>query len=236
MRIGGLQKLTLLDYPGLTACTIFLSGCNLRCPYCHNGLLVVPGKLSRAVSETELFAFLKKRQGLLDGVCVTGGEPLLSDEILPFLFRIKQLGYQVKLDTNGTNPARLKEVIREGLADYVAMDIKNSKERYPITVGREDFSIKPVEQSVDILREGKVEYEFRTTVVKGLHDRESIGAIGDWISGAQRYFLQNFRESEDLIAELSGIRIPMGSFKREELEEFIHILQSKQIPAVIRGE
>lgn len=202
MRIGGLQKLTLLDFPGHVACTIFLQSCNFRCPFCHNSSLVLG---TDAISEDEVFAFLKKRQGLLDGVAITGGEPLLTKEIDTLLEKIKALGYAVKLDTNGSFPAKLRELIDRKLVDYVAMDIKNAREKYDRTAGAVGV-LDAVEESVSLLLEGRVPYEFRTTVVDELHEPEDFIAIGQWIQGADAYFLQCYVDSGDILE--SGLHAP----------------------------
>ena len=199
MRIAGLQKLTLLDFPGHTACTVFTAGCNLRCPFCHNSELVLPQRTPPRLDEEEFFSFLNKRQGILEGVCVTGGEPLLQADIAPFLARIKELGYAVKLDTNGCFPHRLKQLVRDGLVDYVAMDVKNCRERYGETVGIPDFDPSGVEASVAFLLSGTVDYEFRTTVTAQHHDEDAMASIARWISGAKRYALQSFRDSGDVL-------------------------------------
>ncbi len=195
MKICGLQKMTLLDYPGRVACTVFLGGCDMRCPFCHNSTLA-DGTAPEVMGEEELFSFLEKRRGLLDGVAVTGGEPLLREENLDLLRSIRRLGYSVKLDTNGTHPDRLRRVIGEGLAQYVAMDIKNSPERYAETAGLKQLDLRPVQESVTLLLEGRTDYEFRTTVVAELHDEDSFRKIGPWIRGARRYFLQKFTDRE----------------------------------------
>lgn len=197
MRIGGLQKLTLLDFPQKVACTVFLTGCNFRCPFCHNTPLLFQ---QGTISEDALFSFLKKRQGMLDGVAITGGEPLLYAEIDQFIRKIKDLGYAVKLDTNGSFPDRLKKLIDEKLIDYVAMDIKNSREKYAVTAGLPQRP-EGIEKSVSLLLSGVVPYEFRTTVVEELHTPGDFRAIGEWIAGAERYFLQSFTDSGDLIGE-----------------------------------
>ncbi len=199
MRIAGLQKLTLLDFPGHTACTVFTAGCNLRCPFCHNSELVLPERTPPRLEEEEFFSFLSKRQGILEGVCVTGGEPLLQANIAPFLQRIKALGFAVKLDTNGCFPQKLRRLVEEGLVDYVAMDVKNSRERYGETVGIPDFDTEGVEESVAFLLSGAVDYEFRTTVTAQHHDEESLRSLAQWISGARRYALQSFRDSGDVL-------------------------------------
>ncbi len=200
MIIKGLQKLTLLDYPEKCACTVFTFGCNLRCPFCHNASLVE----KRAgddyqISTEEFFKFLDGRKNLLDGVTVTGGEPLLQPDIEDFIYNIKKRGFLVKLDTNGTNPEKLSSLIDNKLVDYVAMDIKNCLERYPLTVGVNDFSVEPIKKSVKILLEGKVDYEFRTTVCNELFDENCFYKIAEEIKGAKKYFLQAYADSGDVL-------------------------------------
>lgn len=191
MRIGGLRQLSLLDFPGYVACTVFLTGCNLRCPYCHNPSLVLPADAPDALSEDALLSFLHTRRGKLDGVCISGGEPTLHRELPQLLRRIRGLGFRTKLDTNGTNPAMLDTLVREGLLDYVAMDIKNSPALYPRTCGGIDL-LSPVQESAALLLQGTVDYEFRTTVCAPLHTPEAMVEIGQWLQGAKRYFLQPF--------------------------------------------
>lgn len=198
MKLQGLQKTTLLDFPGRVACTVFVGGCNFRCPFCHNAQ-IVKEELSEGISEEEVLAFLKKRQGILDGVCVTGGEPTLDPELPAFLERIKSLGLAVKLDTNGSHPEVLRALISRGLCDYVAMDVKNRKEKYAQTAGLSVLDLGAIEESVSILLRGEVPYEFRTTVVAGLHTVEDIAEIGRWIAGAERYALQQFVDSGMLL-------------------------------------
>lgn len=200
MILNGFQKMTLLDFPGRVACTLFAGGCNFRCPFCHNAGLVI-GQEREIYEEEEILDYLKKRKGLLDGVCITGGEPLLRTDIKEFIVKIKELGYSVKLDTNGSRPEKLRELIDEGLLDYVAMDVKSSMERYGKAVGIEDFDTTEIEESIDLLLEGRADYEFRTTVVKPLHRVEDIENLCKRIKGAKRYFLQNFVDSGDLIGE-----------------------------------
>ncbi len=199
MFIMGLQKLTLLDYPGKVACTVFVGGCNFRCPFCHNAPLVLPEPAFGSLSREEVLAFLKKRAGILDGVAVTGGEPLLHKDIGSFLEEVRSLGYKIKLDTNGSFPDRLMEIVDAGLVDRVAMDIKNSPALYGATAGVPDFDIGPVEKSKNFLLEGKVDYEFRTTVVRGLHTEESLIEAAKWISGTKEYYLQQFKDSGSII-------------------------------------
>lgn len=196
---NGLQKLTLLDYPGKVACTLFTAGCDFRCPFCHNATLVYRDDDLEKYSEDELLAFLKKRQGVLDGVAITGGEPLLNPDIGHFIEKVRELGYPVKLDTNGSYPSRLKELLDAGLVSKVAMDIKNSPEKYGITIGIPDYDITPINQSIELLMGGKTEYEFRTTVTGSYHTAEDFEAIGRWIAGAKEYYLQNFVDSGELI-------------------------------------
>ena len=231
MLLKGLQKLTLLDYPGKMAATVFAGGCNFRCPFCHNASLVVGKRLKEtpSVSEEDFFAFLKKRQGLLEGVCVSGGEPTLYRDLIPFLNNIKELGYLVKLDTNGYRPEVLKEAVRGGYVDYVAMDIKNSKESYQKTVGLEKFDIKPIEESVDFLMSGTVDFEFRTTLVRQLHTERDMYSIATWLRGDEKYFLQSFIDSGDLLSDrLSG-------YDKKETEDLLKLIKVHVKNAQIRG-
>ncbi len=199
---AGLQKLTLLDYPGKVACTLFTRGCNMRCPFCHNASLVVRAGEQRMYTNDEIIAFLRKRQGMLDGVAITGGEPTLMAGLADFIYEVKELGYKVKLDTNGTRPEVLKSLIGSGLIDYVAMDIKNCRERYGETVGFDGgFDLSPIEKSIELLMGGDVEFEFRTTVSKTFHSSEDIERMGKWLSGNEKYFLQKFKDSGDIIGE-----------------------------------
>ena len=193
--------MTLLDFPGKVACTVFTGGCNFRCPFCHNALLVTKLPEKPDYTEDEILSFLEKRIGLLDGVAITGGEPLLNPDIADFIRKIRDMGYAVKLDTNGSFPERLKAIVSEGLVDYVAMDIKNRREKYAETVGLKNLDLSKIEESVEFLKSGAVDYEFRTTVVKQFHTVEDIRAAAEWISGAKRYFLQNFVDSGELICE-----------------------------------
>ena len=231
LRISGLQKLTLLDYPGHVACTVFTGGCNFRCPFCHNAPLVLPERLQGDENGAEtVLAFLKKRQGILDGVAVTGGEPLLHKDIDSFLREVKRLGYQVKLDTNGSFPERLRALVEEGLVDRVAVDIKNSPALYAGTVGVPGFDLGPVERTVDYLRSGAVEYEFRTTVVKGLHTRESLIEAAKWIAGAREYYLQQFKDSGDVIA-IEGL----SAFTGEEMHALADAVRPIVPSVQVRG-
>ena len=229
MKIQGLQKLTLLDFPEHVACTVFTPGCNFRCPFCHNASLVVHIPKESEVTEEAFFSFLEKRKGILDGVCVTGGEPLLQPEIETFIGRIKALGYAVKLDTNGSFPEKLKSLVEKGLVDYVAMDIKNSLETYAITSGVDALDLEKIQESVSYLKENYVPYEFRTTVTRNFHSKEEFERIGQWLTGTEKYFLQNFVDSGDLInGRIKGC-------SEEEMKEFLSVVQ-KYIPgAKLRG-
>ena len=228
MKISGLQKLTLLDYPGKLAATVFLCGCNFRCPFCHNASLVVNPK-EASISEEELFDFLESRKGRLQAVCVSGGEPTLYRELPSFINRIKEMGFLVKLDTNGYRPSVLRSLVSENLLDYVAMDIKNSKESYAKTVDVPGFDILPIIESVDYLLSGKVDYEFRTTVVRELHTAEDFISIADWISGAQNYFLQSFKDSGDIIG--TGF----SAYNENEMNNLLKLLKIKVPNAQIRS-
>lgn len=222
MLINGFQKLTILDYPGKVACIVFTPGCNFRCPFCHNASLVTHIDKDTYLDIDEVLSYLKKRQGLLDGVVITGGEPLLQDGIEEFISEIKALGYCVKLDTNGSFPEKLISVVEKGLVDYVAMDIKNSKEKYAETIGVDDFDITPIEKSVDFLLQNKVDFEFRTTIVDGLHTLDDIQDIVVWIKGAHKYFLQNFVDSGDLIKpDMKPISALLLKEMQKKASEFI---------------
>ena len=213
MLIAGLQKLTLLDYPGHVACTVFTAGCNFRCPFCHNAPLVLPERIEGDPDgERTVLQFLKKRQGILDGVAITGGEPLLHRDMADFLRKIRELGYAVKLDTNGSFPERLIALVEEGLVDRVAMDVKNAPSLYAKTAGLPGLDLAAVERSRDFLLSGRVDYEFRTTVVKGLHTADSLREAAAWIRGAKEYYLQQFKDSGDIIA-LDGL----GAFSDAEM-------------------
>ncbi len=229
MDFAGMQNLTLLDFPNKVACILFVRGCNLRCPFCHNATLV-SGNAENAFPEETVLAFLKKRQGLLDGVVISGGEPTLYPELIPFLKSVRELGYAIKLDTNGTNPALLKQIVRENLVDYIAMDIKNSPAFYSATCGIPKVDIASIEESRDFLMSGNVDYEFRTTVVSGMHTKESIEELACWIAGAKRYYLQAFKDSGNLLHPEN-----LTAFGESEMAKLLEIAQ-KYIPsAQIRG-
>lgn len=227
MKISGLQKLTLLDFPGKMACTVFTYGCNFRCPFCHNALLVTEEN-SDDISEDEFFAFLKKRQGILDGVCISGGEPTLQKDLAEFISKIKAMGYAVKLDTNGSEPQVLRKLISENLLDYVAMDIKNSPDKYSLTCGCE-VDMVPIKGSVSIIKESGIPHEFRTTTVRELHSAEDFAQIADWLEGNSRYFLQHFEDSGNLIGD------NLSALSKDEMTAFAESMRSKLPNVAIRG-
>lgn len=233
MRIGGLQKLTIQDFPGKVACIVFTEGCNFRCPFCHNGDLVLgAAALSygpAAMDAEQVVAFLRKRAGLLDGVCVSGGEPLLQPGLEDFLCGVKDLGYAVKLDTNGSFPERLRSLAQAGLVDYVAMDIKNAPERYAETVGLPALDLAPIRESADFLLRGQIPYEFRTTVVKEYHTLEDLQGIARWIQGAELYFLQGFQDGDEVLQK------GLHGYSQAELAEFARILRETLPTVKARG-
>ena len=230
MKIKGFQKLTLLDFPGRTACTVFTAGCNFRCGFCHNALLVTETD-DTFVPENEFFDFLKTRVGILDGVAITGGEPLLQKGIKEFMRKIRELGFMIKLDHNGTKPELLKEIIDEGLVDYVAVDIKNSPEKYAMTVGLNELDITPIKKTVDILVNGSIDYEFRTTVNDELFSADDFKKIGEFIKGAKRFFIQQFKDSGNLIEKDFFSPCP-----KETLELFKSTVAPYVESVEIRGE
>jgi pyruvate formate lyase activating enzyme len=234
MKIQGLQKLTLLDYPGRIACTVFLGGCNFRCPFCHNGGLALGGDSDGIMSVEELLAFLDSRRGRLQAVCISGGEPTLHPDLPALIDEIKSRGFEVKLDTNGTNPEMLSLLIADGLVDYVAMDIKNSPDKYALTTGlisNSEFQISnfnAVRESAALLMKGRVDFEFRTTLVKELHTADDLEAIGKWLSGGEKYFLQTYRDEGDLL--VGGFT----AFSPEETGELLSVLKAYIPSAEIR--
>ena len=229
MRILGLQKLSLVDFPGKVAATVFTGGCNLRCPFCHNASLVLPGRGTSALDAGGVLDFLASRRGLLDGVVLSGGEPLLQPDAADFLAEVKAMGFSVKLDTNGCHPDALADILDRRLADYVAMDIKNSLEKYPWTVGVPGFDTAPVERSARLLMEGPADYEFRTTLVRPFHEVGDMETIGRWLRGARRYYLQAFVDSGDLVG---GGCVP---FTPEEMEGFLQAARPFFQSAALRG-
>ncbi len=228
MNVQGYQKLTLLDFPGKVACTVFTGGCNLRCPFCHNASLVLSPREGDNLEE-EVLSYLARRQGILEGVCITGGEPLLQPDLSDFIEKVKKMGFSVKLDTNGSDPDALAALLSRGNIDYIAMDIKSSPEGYEKAIGKKmDFD--RFARSVDLIRKSGVPYEFRTTLVKGIHTEEDLEEIGKWLSGEEKYFLQGFVDSGNLIG--SGV----GAFSSDEMSKFLSVIR-KNIPgAALRGQ
>ena len=228
MNIGGLTKTTLLDYPGHVAATVFIAGCNYRCPFCHNRELVLPDMAAGLsyIDEDEVFSFLEKRKNILSGVCISGGEPTLAAGLADFIRRIKGLGFLVKLDTNGSLPEVLATLLAEGLPDYVAMDIKHTKKQYPAACG---VAAEGIEASMALLKNSGIPHEFRTTVVQGLHDEEDLLDIGEWIKGGAPWFLQAFVDSDGVIAE------GLGAYGTEQMEEFVRRLTGRGVDVQLRG-
>lgn len=228
MKIHGLQKMTLLDYPGHVACTVFLAGCNFKCPFCHNSELI--DKEAEAVmDDKELLDFLKTRTKLLDGVAITGGEPLMYEGIEELILKIRELGYKVKLDTNGAFPKKLRNLIDKKLVDYIAMDIKNDEERYAQTAGLTQIDMDKIKESINLIMNSGIEYEFRTTVVEQLHDEKSFENIVKLICGANRYFLQPFTDRDTVVYE--GFSAP----DEEKMKTYLNIVQKEIVNAQIRG-
>ena len=201
MVIHGIQKLTLVDYPGHPAAILFTGDCNFRCPFCQNASLVLSSSSEPLIADEEIFSFLTKRKGMLDGVVVTGGEPTLQKDLIPYLGRLKGLGYLVKLDTNGYRPDVLEKAMESGYVDYVAMDIKTSLDEYPVVAGIKNLDVSRIERSVELLKSGAVDYEFRTTVVEPLHHKENFEKIGELLKGCRRYYLQSFVDSGNILGK-----------------------------------
>jgi pyruvate formate lyase activating enzyme len=228
MNVQGFQKVTLLDFPGKLACTVFCGGCNLRCPFCHNASLVET-PLAEENGETDLFSYLEKRKGLLEGVCVTGGEPLLQPDLSQTLKKIRAMGFAVKLDTNGSLPQRLASILKDGLVDYVAMDVKSSPEGYDRATGTE-LGFAPFAESIRMLRESGVPHEFRTTAVRGIHREEDFRQIGEYLTGCERYFLQGFVDSGSVLGQ------NVSAFSPEEMKRFLSVLRQWIPSAALRGQ
>lgn len=228
MKLCGFQKTTLLDYPGHIAAVIFTGGCNFRCPFCHNSELL-DMKTEGSFTPEEILGVLKKRAGVLEGVCITGGEPLLQADLTDFIRDIRALGLDIKLDTNGSRPEKLIQLGEDGLLDYVAMDIKNGPTHYEKTAGCPGMDLTAIKASVSWLKQWNRPYEFRTTVVRELHKREDFQEIGEWIAGAQNYFLQNYVDSGNVL-------IPgFSSYSKEELISFSEVVKPYVGKIELRG-
>ena len=229
MQIHGLNKTTLLDYPEHVAATVFTGGCNFRCPFCHNMDLVINPANTPQISEEEVLSFLRKRKGVLGGVCITGGEPTLQPDLPAFIEKIKEIGLLVKLDTNGYRPDVLKSLLDKKMLDYVAMDIKNSRDKYALTTGRDDLDIAFIDESIRAIMENSVQYEFRTTVTRQLHEKEDFIKIGEWLAGAEKYFLQAYRDNENVLQR------GFSSHSKQELECFATMLKGQIKTVMVRG-
>ena len=243
MQIYGFHKTTLLDYPEHIAATVFTGGCNFRCPFCHNGELVLDPGAQPSITEEEVLSYLKKRREILQGVCVTGGEPTLQKDLKDFLGKIKELGYLVKLDTNGYRPGVLWDLLQNGLVDYVAMDLKASRKNYATAAGLKTMDLSRIEESIGILKSSGIPYEFRTTVVKGIHRVEEFENIGRWIAGCPVYYLQNYEENENCLYRIqqtaenagNGNRDRFEAFSREELEQMAELAGKHVGNIALRG-
>ena len=230
MEIHGFQKTTLLDYPGHLACTIFLGRCNFRCPFCHNSMLVINPENVKTIAEENALNTLKKRQKILEGVCITGGEPSLNPELEDFIIKVKNLGFKVKLDSNGYKPMVLERMLSQKLVDYIAMDIKAGRSNYGRVCGVERLDIGRIEESKNLICESAPDYEFRTTYVKGLHTEEDVLDIGQWLAGDAKYYIQNYKDGETVISPV------YENFTANELEAFKGLLSKTMTNVHIRGD
>jgi len=229
MKFGLINKLTLLDYPEKTACTLFTVGCNFNCPFCQNSSLITPDNTVQTQSVSKILGFLKTRQGLLDGVCISGGEPLLNSALDEFIREVKELGFLVKLDTNGSFPQKLAELIDSGQIDYIAMDIKNTPGKYARTIGLPGFDVNIIEDSIRLLLSCNIPYEFRTTVVREFHTVEDLVSVAQWISGAERYYLQGFVDSDGVL--FGGL----NGYSKEEMQDFVQRVNAVFPGVELRG-
>ena len=229
MEIKGLQKLTLLDYPGKVACTVFTGGCNFRCPFCQNSDLVISPKLNPSIVEDEVLHLIEKRRGMMDGICISGGEPLMQEDLVEFIGKCRSLGALVKLDTNGYLVEKLRGIIENKLVDYIAMDVKAAPENYGKLVGIKDFDVSPILKSVELIKQSGIEHEFRTTVVGDMHTERDFQLIGEWLAGEQHYYLQKFVDSGALIEDGHS---PADD---DTMHEYLRIVQKNIPEARLRG-
>lgn len=229
MQIHGFNKTTLLDYPKHIAATIFLGGCNFRCPFCYNASLVLNTSSQPLLDEIEVLKILNTRRNILEGVCITGGEPTLQKNLPIFIEEIKMTGLKVKLDTNGSNPQMLRYLLENNLLDYIAMDIKNSPDKYYLSVGLNDFDTNDILKSAALIMDSSIDYEFRTTIVKELHTSEDIQTIGEWLEGAPAYYLQSYKDSGDIISP------GLSAHSKQTLEAYKTILRNYISSVEIRG-
>ena len=225
MIISGFLPTTMLDYPGRLACTVFTCGCNLRCPFCQNGSLVLPALFEEPLDIEEVLAHIKKRRNILEGVCITGGEPTLHADLPDFIRRIKELELPVKLDSNGSNPSMIKSLYEEGLIDMIAMDIKAAPSKYAQVCGLKETDMTPYKESVRYIMDCGIEYEFRTTLVKGLHDTTDMEEIGHWLKDAKAYCLQSYKKSDGVLTIIEGDADRFSAFSDEELDEMLGIVK-----------
>ena len=229
MDIYGLEKLSLVDYDGFVAATVFTGSCNFKCGFCHNSALVLDYKTLPPIAESEILSYLKKRKGILEGLCITGGEPTLNPDLPEFIKKVKDIGYSVKVDTNGTNPEMVKLLVKEGLADYFAIDIKNDRENYAEIIGFKTFDTQKIEKTVEFLLSGQVGYEFRTTLIAEYHKAENIRRIGEWIKGADKYFMQKFKSGDNCISQ------DLSPVPEKEAQEFAEIVRPFVKAVSLRG-
>ena len=229
MEIKGISNTTLNDYPGVAAATIFTGGCDFCCPYCHNRSLVVHAEKLPSMDEESVIEWLAQRKSALEGICITGGEPLQQADLGAFMYRLKELGYRIKLDTNGYDPTHLSHLLKENMIDFISMDIKNILAKYAKTAGCSKFEPNRIRLSVDLIRDSGVDYEFRTTVAEGAVLPEDFEGIGKWICGAKRYFLQGFVDSGDILGE------NVGAYSVEQMHEFLETVKQYVPEAQLRG-
>ncbi len=229
MKIYGMEKMSLVDYDGKVSATLFTGKCNFRCGFCHNSPLVLDFDSLQTLDEEQVLSYLTKRKGILDGVCITGGEPTLEADLPSFIAKIKALGYPVKLDTNGTNPELVKSLVKDNLVDYFAMDVKNDKENYAEIIGLKTFDTKKIEQTVEFFLSGKTDYEFRTTLINEYHKKENIEKIGEWITGAKKYALQKFKAGDNCISQR------LNEVEPQLAKEFLQIIMPYVKNAILRG-
>ncbi len=237
MVIHGLTKLTLLDFPEHIACTVFTGGCNFRCPYCHNAELVLGGGNDTQILEDYFFEFLDSRKNKLEGVCITGGEPTLNAGLDEFIKKIRDMGFKVKLDSNGYRPEVLEDLLDKGLLDMIAMDIKNSPAKYAVTIGlpEDRFDIGKIKESMSLIMNAGIPYEFRTTVIRELHEKQDFEEMGEWLKGAEAYFLQNFKAADKMMCNLTGEGGSYSPVPETELTAFRNIMRRYIPNSHIRG-
>ncbi len=229
MKINGYERFSMVDFEGKICCTVFTGGCNMRCPFCHNGALVVGDVKSNQIDDGEVFEYLEKRKGLVDAVSVTGGEATLQPDLADFLRRVRKLGYQIKLDTNGLRPDVLKSLLDEGLVDYVAMDIKNSPQKYAMTTGLKNVDLDKINESMRIIKQSGVDHEYRTTIIKEFHTLEDMQSIAEWVQGANNYFMQKYKDSEGCISH------GYHEVDKEHAEQFAKLFEGKVARVGLRG-